>query len=202
MIPLNLDERATLDGQEYPNLTAVLGDGILKRIVTVPAAKVGQLTTRTDADTGVLTMAGGHGLQQGDRLDVYWGSFFGRRGMTITNVDTNLVSVDGGAGDDLPTNLTAITAAVPVQETFACDGDDVVALLLWGDQRGTIVIVDDQDAELYALPIGSTTNVGRSAIWHAGRDPVNPLDGAALATAYFSHRATSQATFRLAVLLD
>lgn len=202
MITLNLDERATLDGQEYVTTGSVLGDGILKRIVVVPAAKSGQLTTRTDADTGVLTMAGGHGIQQGDRLDVYWGSFSGRRGLEVTSVDGNLVSIDGGAGDDLPTNLTAITAAVPVQETFACDGDDVVALLLWGDQRGTIVIADADDAELYAQSVGSTTNAGRSAVWHAGRDPVNPLAGVTLATAYFSHRATTSATLRLAVLLS
>lgn len=202
MITLNLDERATLDGQEYVSTGSVVGDGILKRIVAIPAAKTGQLTTRTDGDTGVLTMAAGHGIQQGDRLDVYWGSFAGRRGLEVTGVDGNLVSIDGGAGDDLPANLTAITAAVPVQETFACDGDDVVALLLWGDQPGTIVVVDADDAELYAMSIGSTTNAGRSAIWHAGRNPINPLAGVILASAYFSHRsATASATLRLAALL-
>src|SRR4051812_43765099 len=89
--------------------------------VALAAAKVGQLTTRTDNNTGVLTMAGGHGILNGDRLDVYWtgGS---RRGMSVTGVSTNLVTIDLGAGDNLPTNLTNVTAMVPDVETLAVPG--------------------------------------------------------------------------------
>ncbi len=66
----------------------------------------GQLTTRTDADTGVVTVISdsdtGHGITTSSTVDVYWQS--GQRiGMSVTAVTAKAVTVDGGAGDDLPT---------------------------------------------------------------------------------------------------
>ena len=70
----------------------------------LPAAKAGTLSARTDDNTGVVTLAAGHGLEVGDVVDVYWsGSGNYRYGMDVTVVDGNDVTVDGGAGAD---NLT------------------------------------------------------------------------------------------------
>ncbi len=83
----------------------------------------GTLGTRTDDDAGVVTLSTGHGIETEDVVDVYWAGGV-RYGMTAT-VSTNDVTVDGGAGDALPTQSTTITAVV-VQTDFEInfDGDD------------------------------------------------------------------------------
>ena len=83
---------------------------------SVAAAKTGVLTTRTDANTGSLTMDTGHGITTGQRLDLYWtisSVNYQRRGLTVGTVATNAVPIDGGSGDVLPSTSQAITAMVP-----------------------------------------------------------------------------------------
>jgi len=72
----------------------------------VTFAVYGILTTRTDANTGVVTAAG-HGLAEGDYADIFW-SGGARDHMSVTAVSGNAVSVDGGTGDDLPAEDTAV----------------------------------------------------------------------------------------------
>lgn len=90
---------------------------------TVTAAKTGQLTTRTSASVGTLTMAAGHGFNTADIIDLFWTG--GKRvGVVVGTVATNSVPISGGSGDDLPANLTAITAMLRHAENRAFSGDD------------------------------------------------------------------------------
>jgi len=91
-----------------------------RRIVTccslrgVGARIVGTLTTRTDDDTGQLTLDANHGLEEGDTINLSWldepVSTGERTSMTVTSVDGAAVDVDGGAGDALPAQDTAVYA--------------------------------------------------------------------------------------------
>lgn len=95
-----------------------------KTLAALAAAQCdGALGTRTDDDTGVIQLATGHGIESDDVVDVYWAGGV-RYGMTAT-VSSNDVTVDGGAGDVLPSQSTTITAVV-VQEDWEInfDGDD------------------------------------------------------------------------------
>lgn len=65
-----------------------------------------QLTTRTDDNTGVATALTGHGIENSDVVDVYWLGGC-RLGMAAT-VATNAVTLDGGSGDALPIQDTAV----------------------------------------------------------------------------------------------
>jgi len=65
-----------------------------------------QITTRTDDNTGVATALTGHGIDSTDVVDVYWLGGF-RLGMVAT-VDTNAVTIEGGSGDPLPLDNTAV----------------------------------------------------------------------------------------------
>jgi hypothetical protein len=65
-----------------------------------------QLTTRTDDNTGVATCLTGHGIETADVVDAYWLGGF-RKGMTATT-STNAVTLDGGSGDVLPVQNTAL----------------------------------------------------------------------------------------------
>lgn len=177
---------------------AVLGKSIIEQHViesdggvikdpSLPAAKVGQLTTRTDANTGVLTMTGGHGITTGARLHLYWEG--GSRTCTVGTVATNSVPIDLGIGDDLPANLTAITAMVPHQETFPIP--DTAALAAIGvqcDRKAIVQLEDSSDAAVAILKTTSAANAPANYWWDENGDAANPLLAEAdVAKAYMSH---------------
>ena len=75
-----------------------------------PHSIAGTLTTRTDDDTGVLTLTSGHGVMTGNEVDVYWGEDgeHSRLEMTVGTVSGTTVPIDGGTGDNLPATSTAV----------------------------------------------------------------------------------------------
>lgn len=100
--------------------------------ITLPVAKTGTLSTRTDDETGTLTMADGHGITTGQIIDVYW-SGGARYGITVGTVSSNSVPIgadDSGTGDVLPAQSTAITAAVQVAANTYVDGDNLSMLAI------------------------------------------------------------------------
>lgn len=98
---------------------------------TLSEAKSGTLTTRTDNNTGTLTMAGGHGFTDGQIIDIYWSGGV-QRSVTVGTVATNSVPIDSGIGDNLPADETAITAVVQKSINLAIDGDNAkfIAVIL------------------------------------------------------------------------
>lgn len=86
--------------------------------VTLPAAAAGTLGTRTDANTGIVNVAAGHGLVTGDLVDLYWSGGV-RYGMSAT-VNANAITVDGGAGDNLPVTTTVINVGKVYVIEYAC----------------------------------------------------------------------------------
>lgn len=173
---LSVSKRANIGGKVVTKNSTLTNEQLVAREISKAAGgKTGSLTTRTDADTGTLTMAGGHGITTGQRLDVYWteaGVEGSRRGMTVGTVSVNSVPIDGGTGDNLPTNTTAVIAAVPEENTFVVTGDNVTGLTLWVDGvRGAISVCNASNVELY----GKTLTDG--FMWFTGEGPTNPLAG-------------------------
>lgn len=70
----------------------------------------GSVDTKTDSDTADLEIAG-HSFVAMDTVDVYWEDG-ARLGMSVTEVADDIVSVDGGTGDDLPVDGTSIEVTV------------------------------------------------------------------------------------------
>lgn len=198
---LTISENTSVLGLTFPSKTTVTADGAILKTPTVAAAKVGQLTTRTDANTGTLTMAANHGITTGARLDLYW-TGGKRRGITVGTVSVNSVPFDLGSGDDLPTNLTAITAMVPTEEEFIVDGDDVSAIALYSDKAGQIVFCETDDTEVKAYSVGGSVGGAQSVFWTADRDPVNPLASGDITKVYFSHGTSSASASMRALVLN
>lgn len=99
------------------------GDSKIELEVSLPAGKSGTLTTRTDANTGIVTVSSGHGITDTDTVDVYWSG--GRRyGVDVTAQDSTTISIDLGSGDDLPTVSTAVVIVKQVPFNLALDGDN------------------------------------------------------------------------------
>jgi len=177
---------AVLNGTDrYPSLLELTGNSLERSTPEIGPAKVGQLTTRTDANTGVLTMASGHGFISTDEIDVFW-SGGSRRSMTAT-VSVNAVTVDGGSGDDLPTNLTAITAMKPTDVPMVIDGDEIVFLGINCPKAGYAVFLDDQGmpAEIAAATFELGANDGY--VWGEGNGVTNPLAGEITSAVRVSH---------------
>jgi hypothetical protein len=201
--------RATIKGtiggssDTFTQSINVEGDSLEKASPSVPVAKVGQLTTRTDNDTGVLTMAGGHGFATSDKLDVFW-SGGRRRNMTAT-VSVNAVTVDGGSGDNLPTNLTFITAMKPVEVAISFDGADAVGLMVsspvpgfiaFYDDAGTPAVITDATYEFEAA-------AGEGKTWVDGNGITNPFGSSVVTMVKFSHGSSSAAqTMKAAVVFN
>jgi len=98
-----LCDGAAVSRSTYADLYTAIGDAFRGE---------GQLATRTDNDTGIITMVGGNrGITDSETVDVYW-STGSRTGMTITLVAGADISIDGGAGDNLPSQFAPLTIVV------------------------------------------------------------------------------------------
>ncbi len=196
--PASISYTGVALGETISGVTSVTADANAGSNVAVAAAKTGTLTTRTDDNTGVATMTGGHGFATSDRLDVYWDG--GRRyGMTAT-VAVNAVTIDGGGGDVLPSTSTALTVMIPNLETCDFDGDDLVFL-----QGGASVACVAQFifAQTDGTFIAAVTleDVTASLPWFAGCGFTNPLAGVDVGRIYSSHDDSSQSITLKAVAL-
>lgn len=165
--------------------------------VSVPAAKAGTLTTRTDANTGTLTLASGHGFTVGNRVDVYWAAGV-RYGMAVTGVSGTAVTVDGGGGNDLPSTSTAVAACKPVGVAADVLGTFIGAVFFYAEARGTFVFEDHAAVIVYAekLPAGAARNYARLATTD---EKTNPFYDLRFYHGYASHADTTAArTMRFA----
>jgi len=169
-------------GQSVAEQLKLTGDALVPLVVTIPAAKQGVMGA-----TGHLTMNTGHGITTGQKLDVYWAG--GRRmGLTVGTVATNDVPVSGGTGDALPASATALKAMVPVVKDLpSVDGDGLLHVSLKTPKTGHISLLKADDTvvlDKVLVPPGANNSVYE---WHAGNGDTNPLAGATLTQAVFSH---------------
>lgn len=202
MFKLTITETATIAGVTAVSQISQEADGLVSRQVSLPAAKEGTLTTRTSTTVGTLTMANGHGITTGARLDIYFTGGI-RRGVLVGTVTGNSVPFTVGAGEDLPALNAAVTAMVPQEEVFLITGNTVKGILFFAAQPGMIVIAETDNTEILAKSLGSPlTTAKRSFAWIPDRDPTNPVAGDAIAKVFFSHGAKTAAEMWAYVLVD
>jgi hypothetical protein len=189
-VPSTYNRALTYANLSFSLSQTISSDAAIPFSIEVAAAKTGTLTTRTDNDTGTLTMSGGHGITTGQRLDLYW-SGGSRYGMTVGTVATNSVPIDGGAGDNLPVQDTAITAMVPTEQALAVVGDNVTVIAVSCPVGGTVVFADGSNVTLAAVELDSTVT---SYVWTSADGGTNPLAGDTVAKVFISHPSSSAAS--------
>jgi hypothetical protein len=175
---------------------------------SVPAAKDANatLTVRTDNDTGTLTCKVGHGINTGDKVDLYWveaGVNKRRRYVTVGVVAGQSVPIDLGAGDNLPAAATAgITVSVClVDGGLNLTGNNVVGIAVsnLANERGIVNVLSAADAELDTRELAS----GETYTWDSGDGSTNPLAGDTVAKVVFSHSdPNAPATMRCNLLYN
>lgn len=188
----------TIGGKSFSQQRSVVGEGEVARQKDLPAAKAATLTTRTDDDTGVITVAAGVGAQfsVGERVDVYWdvGGVKGhRRGMLVSSIAVDAITVgtvggDIGAGDIFPAAASVVQLAKSVLGEFRVDGDDVAVLAFASDARAIIVLTEADGVEDYFVHM---PEVGSARMWDKNEGTVNPIAAKVIARAYMSHNDTT-----------
>ncbi len=173
--------------------------------VTLPVAQDGDMTTRTDDNTGVVTMdAEGHGIETGDKVDVYWDGGM-RYGMDAT-VSGTAVTLDGGAGAVLPADESPVVCCVQVDIPSQIDGDVAqlfLASLEYADSTSTKVgHIDLQDAGPATIA-EKDLEANVPLFVDLGSDLANLLTGNPITSCKASHNDTAnEATLKLATLED
>ena len=199
---------SSIAGKTFPRNATITAEATLAREITLPVAKVGQLTTRTDADTGTLTMNTGHGITTGQIIDIYWeeaGVRGNRRGVTVGTVSVDSVPFGAigveGSGDALPTNLTAVTVQVVDTETLDLVGNNTEAYAVYMSGPGTVVFLSSGGAELdYHV---SLADGAWSFSWDNENGYTNPLAGDTVASIRITQReSTTARTARVCALYN
>lgn len=163
----------------------------------IPAAKTGTLSTRTSDTAGTLTMAGGHGLAENDRVDIYWADGVAY-GATVGEVAGNSVPFTGAAGDVLPAQSTAITAGVRKVIDLDFTADKAVMIVMSSTRRGHADVRDSGGTELAQELIPN-----EPWTWVADQGVANPLAGDIVDAIHVSNGdSANAATFRMGVLYD
>ncbi|HJS06193.1 MAG TPA: hypothetical protein VJ809_00990 [Pirellulales bacterium] len=180
------------------------GDGLITREVSLPAAKAGTLTTRTDDDTGIVT-SNGHGILDTDTVAVFWNG--GRRyGVDVTAVDANTISINAGAGNNLPVVSTPVTIVKQVAINVGIDGDAIKVLGL-SFEFLTQTITDDGHVTFKDAAADVIAEIDLEAntpqIYDVAGGQANPFTGDPIANAYaFNGCATEAATLKIISLED
>ena len=165
----------SIGGVSISGRTDRTGEGQIGQEVTLPAGKAGTLTTRTDDNTGVATLATGHGIVTSDKVDVFWADGV-RYGMTA-NVTGDAVTVDGGDGDALPVATTPLVVTKEVEINADFDGDDALIVAAMSTKRAHLQFVAADNSILFAIELA---NANEPWTWISDQGIANPLTGDAV----------------------
>lgn len=180
-------------------------DGGTPREVTIPIGYAGTLTTRTDDNTGTITLSGGHAITTGANVDIYWSGGV-QYDVTVGTVATNSMPFDSGIGNNLPIATTAVVVAVRQQINVDLDGDNaqLVAIKQHYAQSSETAMshVDFQDSASDEIAeIDLTANVPQ--VWDIAGGSSNPFTGDPITKCFVSNGSiTNAATFQLIALVD
>ncbi len=161
------DRVISVDGVMVQERATQSCDSVKGCSVALSAAIAGTLSTRTDNDTGVVTVAAGHGITAADTVIVTWvdtGVRYYRYNVDVTATGSTTISIDAGAGTNLPLATAAVT--IVIQRTEDCNlgsvqFTDLKALLFKGSGDYVIVLeTDDSGTEYHPYVVDSDVGLG------------------------------------------
>lgn len=182
-----------------------IADGGIPREIAVPIGYAGQLTTRSDDNTGTVTLAANHAISSSDPVDIYWDGGV-QYDVTVGTVSVNAMPFDTGIGDNLPTVNTMVVVAPRVEFNAEIDGDNLVLIALkqhYPQQNETAASHVDFQAtgaeEITELDL--VANIPQ--VWDVEGGSSNPFAGNTIIKGFVSNGSvTNPATFQLLGLAD
>jgi hypothetical protein len=176
------------------------------REIELPVGKAGTLTTRTDTNTGTVTMGDvGHGISTGSKVDVYWNGGV-QYDATVGTVIGTTVPIDLGVGDDLPSTSTAVIVSRRSQINLDIDGDALAILALKQKYNSNTL---DADSHIdFQDSVGTKIaqfdlEANGPQVWDIAGGSANPFTGNPITKAFASNGSTTEvATLQLLWLQD
>lgn len=186
----------TIGGRSVAATNSVTDTGLIEHALTLTAADAGTLSTRTDNDTGIITLAEGHGITDSNTVDVYWSGGV-RYGMTVTAYDTTTITVDVGSGDNLPVQDTAVYAGVHTTVDVDVNGSLATMIVITADARAHIEFLTGASASIKAVEIASASY---PFSWDSNCGHTNPITGQTVASARASAGTAASTTMYVWIL--
>ena len=163
--------------------------------ISIDAGKSGTLSTRTDNDTGVVTVASGHGIVDTDTVAVFWdgGS---RYNVDVTATTSTTISIDVGTGTNLPVATTAVVISKQSIHNVAITGDRLEVFAVGSRVRSSVEFWSSAPTSLLRYDIAT----GEGRAWVKTTDVTNPLAGVTVATVRVANGSTTASTVELGIL--
>lgn len=170
----------------------------------IPAGIAGELTTRTDNDTGVVTVASGHGVVDTDTVDLYTSAgVLIRKDMDVTAVTSTTISIDAGTGSNLPTVNDPVVISEQKTVNTSIDGDAIQILGLCLEIAGATgngrVLFEDAAGDDIA-DISLTANL--PLVYNVAAGQTNPLTGDPITVARVSNGNTTAGKLKIISMED
>jgi hypothetical protein len=171
------------------NVAKTATTGIDPVDATLAVGKAGTLDN-VYANAADVVLTAGHGLTTGT-YDVHWaddgtGQPGCRYNMTGT-VTGDTMAIDGGAGDSLPADDTAVVVQAPTTYDQTFDGDNLVLIGAGSTRQSQIVFWDSDDAVLLAVFLSA----GNAWGWAKNTGTTTPITGNAVAYTTVSNGSAS-----------
>lgn len=196
-----MQHRLTINGSvagvTFPFTLIRESDGGVQREVALPAGQTGVLTTRTDDNTGTITMdSASHGITTGMRVAIFFASGVQRK-VTVGTVSGTSVPIDLGIGANLPAQGSAVVVAPEIEIDLPFSGDDMAAIAAFCVNRSNFGLFNGATEHLnLELP------AGEGWFWVNGQSAPNPIAGDTIASAYAANGGVAAATFKIGIGID
>lgn len=203
MPSVTLTENVTIAGVRISFQITRDVPGVIGQQVTLDPATAGQLTTRTDNDTGTLTVATGHDIVNSTGgYTLFWEGGI-RRAMN-TVITSNTVALDGGAGDNLPVVNTNCTLGVQVTLNTDFDGNTVAMFGASAQRRGSVEFQQEDGTSILPLDFGLSGTDGEGYAWWDDGPEANPLINTVVGQCVVANGSSNSAgnTVRVGVQYD
>jgi hypothetical protein len=179
-------------------------EGSITHQGSLPAGKAGTLSLRTDNDSGEATLGGGHGIETGDEIDIFWAGG-SRYGVTVGTVDGNTVPFGAGggegAGDNLPAQATAIvvTKRKVITDGMTFAGNNLKMLVIHCPKRIRFTFESGAGAALLSLDLPANEPWS----WLSDQGVTNPLAGVTPASLHLANgESDAAATVKVGGKID
>jgi len=173
----SIHQVASVGGLSIQSTVMRSESGQIGQEVSLPAAKAGTLSTRTNDTDGTLTLGAGHGIVDADVINIFWIDANGvgkcAYGAIVGTVAGNDVPFTGASGDALPAEDSDIRASKVVEIDTDFDGDLVKIIVACANHLSHIAFRDVTPTVLKAV----TLPAGESWSWISDQGIANPLAG-------------------------
>lgn len=186
LVPMTVRTEVTLLGIPVVVNSSVTGESATIANPSPVAALAGTLSTRTDDTSGEITVATGHGVSTGDKVDIYWSSGQCYRATvgTVTSTTLPISAVEGG--DAFPAEDSTVYVGKVNSATFNVVGNNMQGLVIQTVTSSGYVVLRDGSSTHHVAYVTPTTPY----VWYTGLS-TNPIAGDTLTLAHFSQRGTS-----------